>query len=146
MDLMKQDKMITTNYKNTFLEVADDCPVKKAEIPPEKIDKKTIARLQYEMIHDNPYAYTSDDVVFTVFAVKNNIPLKRREQIREKVFSAGQACLRTSPLTKRYGWGIHYNNDEKIALYAVESKDYSAFVKDKSIEHKKAMRSKKASH
>jgi len=134
--------MSTTNYKNTFLEVADDCPVKKAEMPPEK-SEKTIARLQYEMIHDNPYAYTSDDVVFTVFAIKKNISSKLYEQVRAKLFSAGQACLRSSPLAKRYGWGIHYNSEEKIALYAVESKEYAGFARDRSIEHIKAMRSKK---
>jgi hypothetical protein len=134
--------MHTTNYKNTFLEVADDCPAKKAETPPDK-SEKTIARLQFEMIHDHPYKYTSDDVVFLVFAIKKNIPLKGYDAVRDKLFAAGQACLRSSPLTKRYGWGIHYNDDEKIALYPVESKEYSAFAKDRSIEHKKAMRSKK---
>jgi Family of unknown function (DUF6157) len=134
--------MHTTNYRNTFLEVADDCPAKKAEAPPIK-SEKTIARIQYEMIRDNPYKYTSDDVVFAVFAIKNNIQSKRLDDIREKLFAAGQACLRTSPLAKRYGWGIHYNDDEKIALYAVESSDYVKFVRDKSLVHKKAMSSKK---
>jgi hypothetical protein len=28
--------MHTTNYLNTFIEVAEDCPVKAAEIPPVK--------------------------------------------------------------------------------------------------------------
>lgn len=29
-------KTHATNYKNTFIEVAEDCPVKAAEIPPIK--------------------------------------------------------------------------------------------------------------
>ncbi|RLJ32344.1 hypothetical protein CLU97_1796 [Chryseobacterium sp. 7] len=39
----------TTNYTNTLIEVAEDCPVSQAQIPPEK-KQKTLANLQYEKI------------------------------------------------------------------------------------------------
>lgn len=133
--------MKTTNYTNTFIEVAEDCSAKSAEIPPLKGSEKTAANIQFEMISENPYRYTSDDVLFTVYATKNNI--SKRELDKEKFFSKGQACFRSSPLTKRYGWGVHNDAEGKIAIYALESTEYKKLSKDKNLKHVKAMRSKR---
>jgi hypothetical protein len=35
--------MKTTNYYNTFIEVAEDCPIKTGEAPPQKVKEKTVA-------------------------------------------------------------------------------------------------------
>lgn len=135
--------MKTTNYYNTFIEVAEDCPIKKAETPPQKNDAKTAAIMQFEMIGGKPYQYSSDDVIFSVYAAKNNIGKKEFDKEREKFFSKGQPCLRSSPLTKRYGWGVHSNEEGKIAIYAVETEEYKKLSKDKHVSHVKAMRSKR---
>lgn len=136
--------MHTTNYINTFIEVAEDCPVKAAEIPPKKGDSHTAATLQFEMIIHHPYQYTSDDVLFYVYAQKQGITgLTALKTEREKFLSKGQPCLRASALTKRYGWGVHSNEKGQVALYPMESKEYKTFSKDKSLEHCKAMRSKR---
>lgn len=131
----------TTNYRKTFIEVADDCPVSKAEVPIKKNGKETVASAQYEMISKHPYKFTSDDVLFAVFVERNNIAKKDMEIAREKFFSKGQPCLRSSPLTKRYGFGIHSKDDGKVALYAVESANYKKLMNDKNTKHLKAMRS-----
>ncbi|WP_228408674.1 DUF6157 family protein [Chryseobacterium sp. JV274] len=55
----------------------------------------------------------------------------------------GQACLRSSPLVKRYGFGIHHNKDKKVALFPIESKEYQDFLNDTSVTKTKAMRSKR---
>lgn len=135
--------MHTTNYINTFIEIAEDSPTSIAEVPPLKAGNKTAANLQFEMVIDHPYKYTSDDVLFHVFAVKNNISKSDLKAEREKFFSKGQPCLRTSTLTKRYGWGVHANEAGKIALYGVDSDEYKKLAKDKSLQHVKAMRSKR---
>lgn len=135
--------MKTTNYYNTFIEVADDCPVKTAEEPPQKDREKTVANIQFEMIRNNPYKYTSDDILFHVYATKNKINGKDFDEEREKFFSKGQPCFRSSPLTKRYGWGVHSDSHGKIAIYAVESSEYKRLSKDKNLKHLKAMRSKR---
>ena len=134
--------MHTTNYRNTFIEVAEDCPVRKAELPPKKDGKITVANMHFDLIYDHPYRYTSDDVVFSTYALRNAIPKGEWKEAWGQFFSKGQACLRSSPLGKRYGWGIHHDNKGKIAIYPMESPDYAKFAKDKSIEHIKAMRSK----
>lgn len=136
-------KIHTTNYKNTFIEMAEDCPVIKGEIPPMKNNEKTAVNIQFEMISKNPYKYTSDDVLFQVFVEKNNIPEAELKQAREQFFSKGQACFRASPLTKRYGWGIHNNNEEKVALYACQTKEYKKLCDDKNLKVVRAMRSSK---
>jgi hypothetical protein len=135
--------MHTTNYFNTFIEIAEDSPTSIAEVPPLKGGNKTAAYLQFEMVIDHPYKYTSDDVLFHVFAVKNNISKGDLKAEREKFFSKGQPCLRASPLTKRYGWGVHANEAGKIALYGVDSDEYKKLAKDKTLQHVKAMRSKR---
>ena len=140
---MKEQRLHTTNYLDTFIEIADDCPVKSGEIPPQKEDTKTVANRQFDLVAQNPYKYTSDDVLFQVFAEKNKISSKVMSAERQHFFSKGQPCLRSSPLTKRYGWGIHCNAEGKVAIYAVDSIEYHQFVKDKKIQHVKAMRSKR---
>lgn len=141
---MEKNVLGSTNYINTFIEVAEDCPVKKAIIPPYKAEKKSIANLQFELISENPYKYTSDEVLFTVFCVRNEIPENRVEKERNLFFSKGQPCFRSSPLTKRYGWGVHSNAEGKIALYAVETNDYYRFLDNNSCIKKKAMRNKRS--
>jgi Family of unknown function (DUF6157) len=135
--------MHTTNYFNTFIEVADDCPIAQAEIPKQKGDALTVANIHYDMIMANPYKYTSDDVIFSAYATKNNIT-EDLQTARELLFSKGQACLRASPLTKRYGWGVHSNAEGKVAIFPMESVEYQQFTQDGSLKKTKGMRSKKA--
>ncbi len=132
--------MHTTNYSNTFIEVADDCKVEVGTIPPEK-PVKTIAQIQHDLISRNPYTFTSDDVIFAAYAEKNKIAPAKLEEERARFFSKGQACLRASPLGKTYGWGIHSNAESKVAIYAKGSKEYKKYVSDESLKHLKAMKS-----
>ncbi|MGO1521505.1 MAG: DUF6157 family protein, partial [Sphingobacterium sp.] len=62
---------------------------------------------------------------------------------REHFFSKGQPCLRTSPLTKSYGFGVHFDHNGKVAIYGVETPAYERFLADGKIKKKKAVRSKK---
>jgi hypothetical protein len=44
---------------------------------------------------------------------------------------------------KNYGWGIHYNNQGKIAIYEVNSEMYNQLLKQDDITKLKGMRSKR---
>jgi len=136
-------KIHTTNYRNTFIEVSEDTGAVSGTKPKSRSDKKTIADIQYDLIQRNPYAYTSDDVLFQVFAERNDLTPGEYPQAREQFFSKGQACLRTSPLSKTYGFGIHCDNNEKIALYGMETPEYKKFAADQKLKKVKAMRTKK---
>lgn len=95
------------------------------------------------MLHNHPYQYTSDDIFFTVHAIRKEIGESEHAEEREKFFSKGQPCFRASPLTKQYGWGIHSDQDGKVAMYGAESEEYKNLVADTSVKKVKAMRSKK---
>ncbi|QRR01780.1 DUF6157 family protein [Dyadobacter sandarakinus] len=136
--------MHTTNYINTFIEVAEDSTAEKAEVPPMKGAEKTVAGLQFELVYDHPYQYTSDDLIFGVYARRNGLKKVDLDAEREKFFSRGQACMRASPLAKKYGWGVHSNEEGKVALYPVESEEYKRLAADEQLKHTRAMRSKKS--
>ena len=136
--------MHSTNYTNTLIEIAEDCPATEGEVPPMKGDKKSVANLQFEMLHTHPYKSTSDDVLFAVFAERKGIPEEDLAEQRALFFAKGQPCFRASPLTKRYGWGAHSNAEGKMALFGVETEAYQAMVANNAIVKKKAMRSSRA--
>ena len=136
--------MSSTNYFNTLIEVAEDSSATTGEPPPVAGDEKSVAALTYEMLHAHPYEFTSDDVVFSVFAARKGVPKEALKAQRERFFAKGQACLRASPLAKRYGWGIHSDEEGRVALYGVDSKEYRGLVADGSVVKKKAMRAKRA--
>ena len=135
-------KIHTTNYFDTFIEVAEDTKADRGTKPPAK-DKKTVAEMQYELLVNNPYKFTSDDIFFQVFADRNDLTKAEYKQAREQFFSKGQACFRASPLTKTYGFGVHSDANGKIALYGMETDEYQKFLANTRIRKVKAMKSGK---
>lgn len=136
--------MHTTNYVNTFIRVAEDCPATEAESPLPRGGKPTVASLQFELITARPYELTSDDVLFEVHAERQGLSAPDRDEARVQFFAKPQACLRASPLGKRYGWGIHSDADGHVAVFAIGTDEYDALVADESITQLRAMRSKRA--
>ena len=136
-------KVHTTNYENTFIAGAEDSPATSGEVPPVKGDTKTVANIAFEMVSKNPYQFTSDDVLFHVYAERKDLTESELEEARKVFFSKGQPCMRASPLTKRYGWGIHNDEKGRIAMYAVGTEEYEKLSEDKNIKVVKAMRSGK---
>ncbi len=134
--------MHTTNYFNTFIAVAEDCPAQNAEVPTSKNDKRSIADQHFDMIAHNPYRYTSDEVIFGTYAERNGITENLAHE-RETFFTKGQPCLRASPLGKRYGWGTHHDAEGKVAVVALGSEEYQMFLQDPSLKQVKAMRTKR---
>lgn len=132
--------MHTTNYTNTFIEIADDCKAETGKVPPEKAEK-SVAQMQFELIANHPYRYTSDEVIFAVYAARNQVAETEIETKQADFFAKGQPCLRASPLGKTYGWGIHYDHESKMALYAVGSSEYERLKNDSTLKHLKAMKS-----
>lgn len=127
--------MSSTNYINTFIAVAEDCPVHQAEIPPAKAEP-SIARRLYELINTQPYTLTSDELIYLLQGESKGLTA-------EEFWSKPQACLRSSALGKRYGFGLHFDELARVALYPMESNDYQRLIQDQTITQTKAMRSKR---
>lgn len=137
-------KTHSTNYTDTFITSSEDSPAMAGEIPPFNPEKKSVAWMQYEILNENPYRFTSDDVLFQVYAERNQIPEGEWGEARVQFFSKGQPCFRASPLTKRYGWGIHNNSEGRVALFGRETDEYRSFELDPGLKVVKAVRSKRA--
>lgn len=137
--------MGSTNYTATFIQVAEDCPAVTAQEPPVGTAKgRTVTALQFALISQHPYEFTSDHVLFDVHASRQSIPAEERQEAREAFFAKDQACLRSSPLGKRYGWGIHHDDAGHVALVGVNTEEYDRLAADPAIRQVKAMRSKRA--
>jgi len=140
--------MHTTNCFDTFIQVAEDCPARTGEDPPPRAGNPTVAGLQYKMIAEAPYKYTSDDVIFATSAPGRQLGAKatkkERGLARDEFFSKGQACMRASGLGKRFGWGVHADAEGRIAIHAVDSKRYQALARDPGVKQVRAMRTKRA--
>ena len=140
--------MHTTNCFDTFIQVAEDCPARTGEEPPPRAGNPTVAGLQYGMMVEAPYKYTSDDVIFATSAHGRELGAKatkkERSLARDEFFSRGQACMRASGLGKRFGWGVHADAEGRVAIYAVDSKCYHALARDSGLKQVRAMRTKRA--
>jgi Family of unknown function (DUF6157) len=132
------------NYYDTLIEVADDCPATESQPPKARGAKKTKAVVEYEILANHPYTRTEQDIAFEVYATLHDIPVADRPEERKQFLSKGHPHLRVSPLAKRYGWGIHNNAEGKIALIAVESREYQQLLNDPGITKIKAFRSTRA--
>lgn len=137
-------KIHSTNYTDTFITASEDSPAEVGEVPPFNPEKKSVAYMQYEILSENPYRFTSDDVLFQVYAERNEIPDTERKEARQQFFSKGQPCFRASPLTKRYGWGIHSDSEGRVALFGMETGEYDQFARSADLKVVKAVRSKRS--
>ena len=135
------------SYINAFITVSEDCPVNSSEIPKAKRDKKPAHLIQYELLTEDPYTYTHEDLVYEVYIRHKEFPeeeLKAHgKEIREKLLSKGHPCMRASALVKRYGYGAHYDGKGTIAIYPMESKEYKNFVKDGNLKKYPGMKTKR---
>ncbi|MBO1112216.1 DUF6157 family protein [Bordetella petrii] len=132
---------MTTNFVDTFITASPDSTATTGQAP-----KKagSIAQIQHQLLSERPYHFTSDDLLFEVYAIRNGIAPEDRAQARDIFFAKPQACLRTSPLVKQYGWGIHHDAGAKVAAYGVDTDAYREFSTRKSLKIVAGVRSHRA--
>lgn len=119
------------SVKNTFILVAEDCPTFDGRVPPLKDGQPCEARLQYALLSQHPYEYDLNALNYAVhclLADKNPTPSDRDEFL-----SRSHPCLRKSPLTQVYGWGVHYDWAGRIALYPANSVAYQRLCRDPAL-------------
>ncbi|GII05663.1 DUF6157 family protein [Planobispora takensis] len=137
------------NYYDTLIAVAEDCPVGSSVEPEPRGGKKTVAVLQFEMLDADPGGLTQEDVLFESW-LRRQEPAERSQEelaeLRAQLFSKPQACLRASPLPKKYGWGLLFDGEGRVRLCPMESEEYRRILAGEVPEVKvlKAMRSSRA--
>jgi hypothetical protein len=128
---------------NTFIVKADDSATSMGIVPRIKEGKPSVARMHYELLAEYPYEYDLDSFNFEIWCRRNDIDEADRESHREAFFSKGHPCMRASPLTKTHGFGAHYNDAGKIAIYPLESNSYQKQLTNPANKVEMAMRSKR---
>ncbi|WP_373232969.1 DUF6157 family protein [Cohnella sp.] len=120
------------NYYNTFIKVSADCPAESGLVPPDKKSGRTKPGIEFELVANRPYGYTQEELLYETHIRHKEIAEEelraRGTQIRDEFFQRPMPCLRASMLPKKYGWGIHFNGEGKLALVPVESPDYKRFA------------------
>lgn len=136
------------SYVDTFIRIAPDCELERAVVPAARGDKRTIAELEYGMLAEAPYRFTERDVQFAVHLARLALSAKevaaKGAALEREFFSKPRACFRASPLPKKFGWGLHYDEDGRIAIYAVESDGYRRLAEDPALRQIAAMRTSRA--
>ena len=119
------------SYQDTFIQVAPDTTATQSEVPPVRGAKKPMHVIQYELLTAQPYTFDHEALVFEVHVrhkeLLDQLP-DRRDELWHELHQKGHPCMRASALTKRYGWGAHYDDKGRIAIYPMESDAYRDFV------------------
>lgn len=137
------------SYTDTFIRVAEDCPAEIGVSPVSGRPHPPAHVIQYNLLAGAPYQYNHEELLYQVHVRHKGIPEEerdsRREEIWAELFSKSHPCLRASMLPKKYGWGIHYDTEGKIALYAKESPEYDYYTssEEAGVKLLNAMRSKR---
>lgn len=118
---------------DTFVQVSQDCPVTESVVPTSKKNAKPpIHMIQFELLSASPYRYTMEDLIYEVHIRHKEIPAEQVEQhgdrIRAELFQKSHPCMRASMLPKKFGWGVHYDSEGKLALYGMETEQYRKYV------------------
>lgn len=132
---------MTTNYRKTLILPSPDCTAARGSVPSRP---SSVAGLQHALLAAHPYRYTSDDLLFEVHAARAKIPSSARDSARQVFFAKPNACLRASPLVKQFGWALHHDEEEHVALVAVGGPDYVRLLADGTVRKTPGMRSKRA--
>lgn len=118
-------------YFDTLIAVAPDCPVDHAVPPTPHGGKPTVAVIQYDLLSASPGRLTQPDVLFRSWLARQenpDVPAPEQEALRTAFFAKPQACLRASPLPKKYGWGLLFDHEGRITLCPMESESYARII------------------
>lgn len=117
--------------REELIEIAPDSPATRSEEPPDSGTGKTIARISYEVLAENPYKFSEREFYHEVHVVRRG-----RSDLKIENYN-----IKRLALVKQYGWGIHRNSDGKLALVACESRRYQELLADPLVKKTKAYRS-----
>ena len=107
--------------------VAEDCPVSEGTKPEVKRKEDAIHILEYEELRAHPYEYRYPEF-------KRRIHVERRGKDPSSL-KLNTYDMRRSLLAQQYGWGIHFDENEKMGLVGCETDRYdqlAASIKTKA--------------
>ncbi len=112
--------------------VAEDSPAAAPTPPPARRATPTAAEVQYALLAAEPFRWTENEVLFESWWRRQDraatASAEEKEQARAAFLATPRPCLRASPLPQRYGWGLVFDEDDRVALCPVDSPQYRALA------------------
>ena len=124
----KQNKKLI----NALITIAESSS-KQSEIPTSVRKIETVKEVLYKVLIENPYK-------FKQYELFNEVHINRRK--KSKTLKLESYQLEKSELCSLLGWGIHGDEQGKIALVPAESEDYKKLLNNPSIKKIKAYNKK----
>ena len=121
---------ISTSAREELIEIAADSRVMRSKEPNDGGNEKTVARISYEVLSENPYKFSEREFYHEVHVVRRKRPDLKIDSYK----------IQRLALVKEFGWGIHRNSDEKLALVAYESERYKELLANPLVKRTKASR------
>lgn len=113
------------SYTNAFITLAPDCPITAGQV---RRQAMSIAGLEHASLLGFPYRYTAPDLIFEVQRRHKSVRDVELPAFRAWLLAKPQPCMRLSMLPKRWGWGIHFDELGRMAIYGAETSDYRHFA------------------
>ena len=113
---------------NTLITLAESSS-KTSITPVSKRVKETVKEVLFKVLKDNPYTFKQYELFYEVHINKMGKP---------QTLKLDSYMLAKSELCSLLGWGIHGDEHGKLALVAVESKEYIELLNDSRVNKKKA--------
>jgi hypothetical protein len=113
---------------NALITIAESSS-KTSITPVSKRAKETVAEVLFKVLKDNPYTFKQYELFYEVHIRI----MGKSEALKLQAYQ-----LQRSVLSSKLGWGIHGDAQGKLALVAVESKEYIELSNDSRITKKKA--------
>ena len=118
------------NAEEELIQISEDSPT-TFSLKPER--EGTVEYIKYEVLIDNPYKYTAKE-----FFEEVHFNRRGKKHLKIETYS-----LKRLGLAKRYGWGIHINKEQKIAMIPCESEKYRSLLNDPNVKKSNAYRTKR---
>ena len=113
---------------NALITVAESS-AKTSIIPTSKSKKETVKEVVYRVLNENPYKYKQNDLFYEVHI---------NQMKKDKTLKLEKYKLQRSELCSLLGWGIHGDEEGRLALVPIESSEYKSLLANPSITKKKA--------
>jgi hypothetical protein len=137
---VRQDDVV--DYAETLIAVAGDRRAATGAIPPERAAGPTVASTQYAILTAaRTVGRRGRSARILSAGSPHDVSETEFSRLREEYFARPRACLRASPLSKTFGWGVHFDADGRVTLHAVDSPEYAQLSIDPSLTQLRAMRS-----
>jgi len=130
-------------YINSFITASEDSGTFHSVVPQPHGERIPLHLIQYNLLVHHPYYYDHNSLIFEVYLIQKgksaDMAQDERKQLWDELFSKNHPCMRNSLLVTKYGFGVHYNHDGKMALYPIESNEYKQWAADPAIHKIKGM-------